>query len=123
MKVEPYYAPRKPATLARQVQCLTFAAVEHANGYWSYIARFGDVTSFVMKGWPDALKWADLPESLVDASRTLAFFAEHEAEIRAFLKMPPEARAAVVTHGAIVAELARELAKREAAGKAGGPKR
>ncbi|TXN71634.1 hypothetical protein [Methylobacterium sp. WL6] len=121
--VTPYYPPRKPAPLKRQVQCLTFAAVEHANGYWSYIARYGDITAYTMKGWPDATKWMDLPECLADAARTLAYFAEHETEIRAFLAMTPDTRAAVASHGAIVAELARELAKREAVAKAGGPKR
>lgn len=120
---EAYYAPRKAATLKRQAECLAFAAQEHGFGFWSYVARYNDITAYPMKGWPDAQKWLDLPEALDDAARTLAYVVEHEAEIRAFLALPPEARAAVLSHGAIVAELAAELAKREAAAKAGGPRR
>lgn len=54
---------------------------------------------------------------------TLAWLQNNEREIRAFLALAPEARAAVVSHGPIVAELAQELAKREAIAKAGGPRR
>lgn len=120
---EAYYAPRKPIALKRQAACLAFAAEKHGHGYWSYVARYNDITAYQMKGWPDAMKWLDLPDALEDGARTLAYVAEHEAEIRAFLALAPEVRAVVVTHGAIVAELAVELAKREASAKAGGPRR
>lgn len=120
---EAYYAPRKPAPLKRQHECLAFAAQEHGFGFWSYIARYNDITAYQMKGWPDAMKWFDLPESLSDAASTLAWLLEHETEIRAFLTLPPEARAAVVSHGPLVAELAQQIAKKEAIAKAGGPRR
>lgn len=54
---------------------------------------------------------------------TLAWLQHHEAEIRAFLRLPPETRAAVVDHGETVAQLAVEIARREAIAKAGGPVR
>lgn len=120
---EAYYPPRKPVPLKRQAECLAFAAHQHGMVFWSYIARYNDITAFQMKGWPDASKWFDLPEALEDGARTLAYVLEHEAEIRAFLALAPEARAAVLSHGPIVAELAQELARREAAAKAGGPLR
>ena len=120
---EAYYAPRKTAPLKRQYECLAFAAQEHGFGFWSYVARYNDITAYQMKGWPDAMKWLDLPESLEDAARTLAWLVEHEAEIRAFLALAPEARSAVLSHGALVAELAQHIAKKEAIAKAGGPSR
>lgn len=120
---EAYYAPRKPTTLKRQHECLAFAARDHGLRFWSYIARYNDITAYQMKGWPDARPWMDLPEALTDGAATLAWLIEHEAEIRAFLALAPEARAAVLSHGPIVADLAQELAKREAIAKAGGPRR
>lgn len=54
---------------------------------------------------------------------TLAWLQNHEGEIRAFLRLPPETRAAVLDHGATVAQLAVEIGKREAIAKAGGPVR
>lgn len=55
--------------------------------------------------------------------RTLGFCRDEEAVIRAIMAMSPEDRAAVVSHGRLVAEMARELARREAIAKAGGPVR
>ncbi len=54
---------------------------------------------------------------------TLLWRQHHEAEIRAVLRLPPETRAAVVDHGDTVAQLAVEIARREAIAKAGGPVR
>ncbi|MCX5497302.1 hypothetical protein OSH11_21575 [Kaistia dalseonensis] len=54
---------------------------------------------------------------------TLEWLRGSEAEIRGFLAMPPDDRASVISHGALVAQLAQELAAREAAAKAGGPAR
>jgi len=57
------------------------------------------------------------------AARTLALFAQNEDELRSFLQLPAEARQAVLQHGPMLAEMCMELAKREAAAKAGGPAR
>ncbi len=56
-------------------------------------------------------------------ARTLEKLNEHAAEIRAFLKLPAEARGAVLRHGAELAQLCLDQAKREAEAKAGGPAR
>lgn len=72
----PYYAPRKTVPLARQAECLAFAAREHGMGFWSYVARYNDITAFQMKGWPEAKAWFDLPEALIAAGETLALVAE-----------------------------------------------
>ena len=67
---------------------------------------------------------ADLHGEHIAAVRaTLAWLHNHEAEIRAFLALAPDVRAAVVSHGPIVAELAVEISKREAIAEAGGPAR
>lgn len=55
--------------------------------------------------------------------RTLIWLRENEVEIRAFLALPPEDRAVVVSHGPLVAQLAAEMKRREAIAKAGGPVR
>lgn len=56
-------------------------------------------------------------------ARTLEKLHEHAAEMRAFLKLPAEAREAVLCHGAALAQMCLELAAREAEAKAGGPVR
>jgi len=54
---------------------------------------------------------------------TLAWLSTHEVEIKAFLALPTDARVAVIGYGAQMGELCLELDRREAAAKAGGPKR
>lgn len=54
---------------------------------------------------------------------TLAFCRDEREVIRVVMTMTPEDRAAVVSHGHLVAQLARELARKEAVAKAGGPVR
>lgn len=54
---------------------------------------------------------------------TLAFCRDEREVIRAVMAMTPADRAAVVSHGHLVAQLARELARKEAIAKAGGPVR
>ena len=56
-------------------------------------------------------------------ARSLEKLHEHAAEIRAFLKLPAEAREAVLRHGAAMAQLCLDQAKHEAEAKAGGPAR
>lgn len=57
------------------------------------------------------------------AARTLEWLADHEAEIRSFLKLPESARVAVLRHGEAMAQMCLELASNEAIAKAGGPTR
>ena len=54
---------------------------------------------------------------------TLVWLHNYEPQIRAFLALAPDVRAAVLSHGPIVGELAVEIARREAIAKAGGPVR
>lgn len=60
---------------------------------------------------------------LAAVARTLDWLRQHEAEIRAFLSLAPQDRAAVLSHGPLVAQLAAEIARREALAKVGGPLR
>lgn len=62
-------------------------------------------------------------QKLETAVRSLETLALNADEIRAFLKLPAKARAAVLKHGETMAEMCLELAKREAIAKAGGPSR
>ncbi|CAM5764654.1 hypothetical protein [Bosea minatitlanensis] len=62
-------------------------------------------------------------DRLEAAVRTLRWLQSHEPEIRAFLKLPAEAREAVLKHGETMAQMCLELAKTEAIAKAGGPVR
>ncbi len=57
------------------------------------------------------------------AARSLQKLHENADEIRAFLKLPAEAREAVLRHGESMAQMCLELAKREAIAAAGGPVR
>ncbi|MDX3805135.1 MAG: hypothetical protein QHC89_01775 [Bosea sp. (in: a-proteobacteria)] len=60
---------------------------------------------------------------LETAVRTLETLAINANEIRAFLKLPAEARLAVLKHGEAMAQMCLELASKEAIAKAGGPVR
>lgn len=60
---------------------------------------------------------------LESAARSLETLAINADEIRAFLKLPAEARQAVLCHGETMAQMCLELAKKEAIAKAGGPVR
>lgn len=62
-------------------------------------------------------------ECLNAAARSLQKLHENADEIRAFLKLPAEAREAVLRHGEAMAQMCLELAKREAIAAAGGPVR
>lgn len=62
-------------------------------------------------------------ECLNAAARSLQKLHENADEIRAFLKLPAEAREAVLRHGATMAQMCLQLASAEAAAKAGGPVR
>lgn len=62
-------------------------------------------------------------QRLGSAARTLEWLQAHEDEIRAFLKLPADAREAVLRHGETMGQMCLELAKREAIAKAGGPLR
>ncbi|MBA4222201.1 MAG: hypothetical protein C0458_15850 [Methylobacterium sp.] len=62
-------------------------------------------------------------EVLNCARRSLETLSEHADEIRAFLKLPADAREAVLRHGETMGQMCLELAKREAIAKAGGPAR
>ena len=55
--------------------------------------------------------------------RTLRWFQDNEVEIRAFMALAPEHRAIITSHGHLVADMAAEIAKRQAIAKAGGPVR
>lgn len=55
--------------------------------------------------------------------RTLETLAKNADEIRAFLKLPAEARQAVLQHGVTLAEMCMQIVKAEADAKAGGPVR
>lgn len=57
------------------------------------------------------------------AARSLETLAINADEIRAFLKLPAEARQAVLLHGEIMAQMCLDLARKEAIAKAGGPVR
>lgn len=57
------------------------------------------------------------------AVRSLETLAINADEIRAFLKLPSEAREAVLRHGETMGQMCLEIAKREAIAKAGGPVR
>lgn len=59
-------------------------------------------------------------ERLKAARTTLEWLSRHETEIKAFLLLPLESRAAVISHGHLVAELAIEMRRREAIAQAGG---
>lgn len=89
-----YTAPRKRIPLKRQAECLAFASREHGHGFWSYIARYGDITAFTMKGWPDAMKWLDLTDGLDDATETLKLVAEL-AQIRGDERLLRQLREAI----------------------------
>lgn len=71
---------------------------------------------------PDREAQYDL-QRLGAAARTLEWLQQHEDEIRACLKLPAEAREAVLRHGETMAQMCLELAKKEAVAKAGGPVR
>ncbi len=62
-------------------------------------------------------------ERLNTAARSLEALKEHADEMRAFLKLPAEAREALLRHGETMAQMCITLAKREAIAKAGGPTR
>jgi hypothetical protein len=62
-------------------------------------------------------------ERLGAAARTIDWLQKSEAEIKAFLALPSEAREAVLRHGATMAQMCLELAEKEAIAKAGGPVR
>ena len=62
-------------------------------------------------------------ERLNAAARSLETLHRNADEIRAFLKLPAEAREAVLRHGPTMAQMCLELAKREAIAAAGGPVR
>ena len=62
-------------------------------------------------------------QKLETAVRSLETLAVNADEIRAFLKLPAEAREAVLRHGETMAQMCLELAKKEAIAKAGGPVR
>lgn len=62
-------------------------------------------------------------ERLNAAARSLETLHKNADEIRAFLKLPAEARDAVLRHGAAMAQMCLALAKREAIAAAGGPVR
>ena len=62
-------------------------------------------------------------ERLNAAARSLETLEKNAAEIRAFLKLPAEAREAVLRHGETMAQMCLELAANEAIAKAGGPVR
>ncbi|MFC5393043.1 hypothetical protein [Bosea vestrisii] len=62
-------------------------------------------------------------QALNAGARSLETLKEHVDEIRAFLLLSADARAAVLRHGETLAQMCLELAKREAAAKAGGPVR
>lgn len=67
---------------------------------------------------------ADFQCARLDAAwQSLTWLREHEAEIRAFMALPAADRAVVLSHGPLVAQMAAELARREAIAKAGGPVR
>jgi hypothetical protein len=54
---------------------------------------------------------------------TLEWFQEREHELRAYFALPIEDRAIIHSHGNLVAQLAHEVARKEAIAKAGGPVR
>lgn len=62
-------------------------------------------------------------QKLETAVRTLETLAVNADEIRAFLKLPAEAREAVLRHGETMAQMCLEFAKKEVIAKAGGPTR
>lgn len=62
-------------------------------------------------------------ERLEAAVRTMETLNRNADEIRAFLKLPAEAREAVLRHGETMAQMCLELAQREAIAAAGGPVR
>ncbi len=62
-------------------------------------------------------------QRLGNAARTLETLAENADAIRAFLKLPAEAREAVLRHGETMAQMCLQLASAEAVAKAGGPVR
>ena len=57
------------------------------------------------------------------AVRSLETLAVNADEIRAFLKLPAEARHAVLKHAETMAQMCLEFASKEAIAKAGGPVR
>lgn len=60
---------------------------------------------------------------LESAVRTLETLATNADELRAFLKLPAEARQAVLRHGETLAQMCMEVVAAEAKAKAGGPVR
>lgn len=62
-------------------------------------------------------------ERLNAAARSLEILKQQADEIRAFLKLPADAREAVLRHGETMGQMCLEFAKREAIAKAGGPVR
>ncbi|MBN9471690.1 MAG: hypothetical protein ABS35_19670 [Kaistia sp. SCN 65-12] len=62
-------------------------------------------------------------EALNAAARSLTVLKDDAEQIRAFLKLPAEAREAVLRHGETMGQTCLEAAKREAIAKAGGPVR
>ncbi|MEN5083704.1 hypothetical protein ABE438_14570 [Bosea sp. TWI1241] len=62
-------------------------------------------------------------QALGAAARSLEVLKEQADEIRAFLRLPAEAREAVLRHGETMASMCLQLAQREAVAAAGGPRR
>lgn len=62
-------------------------------------------------------------ERLNAAARSLETLQKNADEVRAFLKLPAEAREAVLRHGETMAQMCLALAEKEAIAKAGGPVR
>jgi hypothetical protein len=93
-------------SLNQQLEAVGFAAARQAT-----LAQGGTVKGLR----PRSVEEYDL-QRLQAVNRTLLWLVEHEAEIKAFLALPSDARA-----GALA--MAGEIARREAIAAAGGPVR
>lgn len=101
-------------SLAQQLEAVEFALRRQQS--------FVNGTKNIRELRPDAVARFDA-DRLDAVVKTLRWLQSHEPEIRAFLKLPAEARHAVLKHGETMALMCLELAQKEAIAKAGGPAR
>lgn len=101
-------------SLSQQIEAVRFAEVRQRG----LIGRNRSVKELR----PEAVAEHDM-QRLGAAARTLEWLLGHEEAIRAFLALPADARQAVLEHGATMAQMCLELAKRTAIARAGGPTR
>jgi hypothetical protein len=101
-------------SLGQQIEAVRFAETRQR----SLIGRNRSVKELR----PESVAQMDM-QRLGAAARTLETLQENADEIRAFLKLPAEARQAVLQHGATLAKMCMQVVKAEAAAKAGGPVR